>query len=346
MLIGCSMVRPLLVAGLIGLSSLPVSAQDVSDLVVEEGQGSVLAFLSGPLDTQHVAQLQQAILDHPTPDLFYLVLDSDGGDVEAGLALGRMMRDLGIYGAVPSDAECLSSCALALFGAQERILLGSVGLHRPYYWVSAGAAQPTATEIRAMYNEVEAYFEDMQVPRSVFEEMMRIEPENMRVFRRMGDRHEVDGIMPRNDPVYAERRANLEAARYGMDSTTYRVTMRKVKTLCQGEGTGAGEFIGIVACHMATFYGTDEMEAVIRLDEASRVCTIPEEDSEYAMIFYSVLLEDYFQLGRDEFFTRYLEAELNRYFFFDTLKEKRAKDACIRSIMSGERANNPVPVNP
>lgn len=333
---GRHVVRSALVAGLIGLSSLPVGAQGVIDLVVDEAQGGVLAFLSGPVDMRHVAQLQEAVLDHSWLDAFYLVLDSEGGDVEAGLALGRMMRDLGIYGAVPEDAECLSSCALALFGAQERILLGAVGLHRPYYWVSAGAAQPTGAEIQAMYDEVEVYLEEMQVPRGVFEEMMRIEPEDMRVFRRTGVGHEIDGIMPRNDPVYAERRANLEAARYDMDSTTYRAAMVDVDTRCQGEGTDAGETLGFFACQMATLYGTDEMEAMIRFEEASRVCAISDEEWQGAMIHYVVSLDSYFRLGRDEYFAQNPEGELNRYFFFATYEAQLAKDACFRAIMSGE----------
>lgn len=66
-------------------------------------------------------------------------LHSDGGDLEGGLALGRRFRSLGLSTVVatsavgtPAAGRCVSACALAFLGGNERTLaLGSTyGVHR------------------------------------------------------------------------------------------------------------------------------------------------------------------------------------------------------------------------
>lgn len=321
--------KSLLAAAILCLQSLPSWAQTASDLEVYEDDSGVLAFLSGPIEMHHVDQLREAIRDNPDVRPFYLVLDSEGGDVKAGIALGRMMRDLGIFGSVPEDAECLSSCAIALFGAEERILLGTIGLHRPYFWVGTGNAQPSGADIQNMYDEVKAYLAEMYVPQSVFEEMMRIEPEDMRFFRRSGSTHEIDSIMPRNDPVYAERRTNLQAARYGMDSVTYRSAMADVNARCHRSGGDPDmNALAFAICQTSVLFGIDESEAANRMQEASRTCAISEEAMQVAIIEYFVNLEDYFNGRRNEGW------DTNRFFFFATHKSQLEKDECFREIMS------------
>jgi hypothetical protein len=61
-----------------------------------------------------------------------LLLESPGGELEAGLALGRSVREEGMR--TVARYECASSCASIFLGGTERIIWGAraaIGLHQP-----------------------------------------------------------------------------------------------------------------------------------------------------------------------------------------------------------------------
>jgi hypothetical protein len=58
---------------------------------------------------------------------------SDGGDIDAGMALGRLLRRLGVFALVGKDDRCLSACVFAFMGGERRSVAGQLGIHRPYF---------------------------------------------------------------------------------------------------------------------------------------------------------------------------------------------------------------------
>jgi hypothetical protein len=77
----------------------------------------------------------KTLLDR-TPGVRIVYLDSPGGDLFAGLDLGRHLSALDIQAIVGSSSQCASACALAFLGARSRLILakpGSFGFHRQYY---------------------------------------------------------------------------------------------------------------------------------------------------------------------------------------------------------------------
>lgn len=69
-----------------------------------------------------------------------VILDSPGGDVEAGLAIGRTIRERGLATLVPIKYECVSACALAWLGGRIRYMSpkGAIGFHAAYYLGQGG----------------------------------------------------------------------------------------------------------------------------------------------------------------------------------------------------------------
>jgi hypothetical protein len=69
-----------------------------------------------------------------------VILDSPGGDVEAGLAIGRTIRERGLATLVPIKYECASACALAWLGGRVRYMSpkGAIGFHAAYYLGQGG----------------------------------------------------------------------------------------------------------------------------------------------------------------------------------------------------------------
>jgi len=112
---------PLLAAGLL----LFAPGRGAADSVVYQGE------ISADANRRFFAEVAQC---RPRQ----LVIDSPGGEVEAGIALGRWVFDLGLDLVV--DGECLSSCANYVFTAARRktVLAGSVvGWHGNYHHLAA-----------------------------------------------------------------------------------------------------------------------------------------------------------------------------------------------------------------
>ena len=56
-------------------------------------------------------------------------LSSDGGSLQAGLAIGRYLRRTGLATRVPPGAICASACAYAFIGGVFRVVDGRIGVH-------------------------------------------------------------------------------------------------------------------------------------------------------------------------------------------------------------------------
>jgi hypothetical protein len=74
--------------------------------------------------TERTTDLEQAIV----------LFDSPGGNVLAGISIGKTLRRKGFVSAVPAAAQCASACALAWLGGTERMMAedSRVGFHGAY----------------------------------------------------------------------------------------------------------------------------------------------------------------------------------------------------------------------
>ena len=60
-------------------------------------------------------------------------LASNGGDIDAGMELARMLRDRGIYTLVGRNDQCLSACVFVFMGGERRSVAGRLGLSMRAY---------------------------------------------------------------------------------------------------------------------------------------------------------------------------------------------------------------------
>jgi len=145
----------------------------------------------------------------------HFVLGSPGGDVIAGMTIGRWARARGASAEVLS--ECSSACVLILAGAVTRQVQrdGKIGIHRIHF----RQLQPSATygQVREKLSEVDKflseYLRDMDIPLSLMEEMKSVAPDQIRFLSRAElQRFRLVGT----DPAYQELVDAREAARWGM----------------------------------------------------------------------------------------------------------------------------------
>ncbi|WP_282024771.1 hypothetical protein [Limimaricola cinnabarinus] len=93
-------------------------------------------------------------------------LDSPGGSVADALAIGRMLRDLGIETRIAAGAVCLSACPYILAGgATRRVAEGAwVGVHQHYFDQNAALPAIFAIEdIQRGQGEVMGYLIEMGI---------------------------------------------------------------------------------------------------------------------------------------------------------------------------------------
>jgi hypothetical protein len=133
---------------------------------------------------------------------------SSGGEFDASMELGRVLRKLGVSTIVGRDDQCLSSCVFAFMGGDRRIAAGQIGIHRPYF-SSTRYVLDRRVQYRQLQKKLREYIEELDFPPSLYEEVMSVSSEAMRVLSPADlKRFYLDGMSPS-----AEEEADAESAR-------------------------------------------------------------------------------------------------------------------------------------
>ncbi|MDQ1302200.1 MAG: hypothetical protein QG595_183 [Pseudomonadota bacterium] len=157
-----------------------------------------------------------------------LRISSPGGDIKAAMALGRSIRKAQMT-VITVPPGCKSACVLLYAAGVERAPYGEVAIHRPYYLSSATSIRETGDRYRKLERDVKAYLREMNVSERLYDDMMRIPPEDMKSLTLS----ELESYgLGFEDPVSAEHAAGLEATRLGMTKLQYLAKLRSTKEEC------------------------------------------------------------------------------------------------------------------
>lgn len=180
------------------------------------------AFLAPYLDPDYLKSRPKPSNYNPDPDksVVTMSLNSEGGDVVAALELGRYLRLARATTALAKNSRCLSACVFLIAGAVHRLNLGgTIGIHRPYSdsteAISFQEMQRRSTRLR---NAVARYLRDMNIPNTLYEAMVRIPPETIKLLG--ADELESYGL-EQDDPVFAELQRQAEARAAGLSMREY-----------------------------------------------------------------------------------------------------------------------------
>lgn len=186
----------------------------------------------------------------------YFWLNSEGGDVEAAIAIGRELRRMRATALMWDKARCLSSCVFVLAGATVRMLFGQVGIHRPFALrTDQRPYDAVQRDQRRAAKLAKEYLEEMNVSPSLYDAMVTIPPEKVRLLSRT--ELQQFGITE-TDPVWQEvADANL-ARGYGLSKTEYLRRKGRVGVVCALElqrGKTFGDWDSYLACEDKVFRG-------------------------------------------------------------------------------------------
>jgi hypothetical protein len=105
---------------------------------------------------------------------------SNGGEVDAAMELGRLLRRLGVSTHVAAGDQCMSSCVFAFMGGDRRTVAGRIGIHRPYF-SSTREVPDRRVVYRQLQKKLQVYIDELDFPPSLYEAVMAVPPETMSV---------------------------------------------------------------------------------------------------------------------------------------------------------------------
>jgi hypothetical protein len=201
-------------------------------VVVWDEKQEGLVYLAGPITQDDVHILRQnPRIKRGQP--IVVELNSSGGDWNAALEIGRELRKSRSFASVDSGRKCMSACVLILAGAVSRGMSDSaqVGIHRPY---SLSNEQVSFEEAQRRYRALESrtrdFLREMNIPDALFDAMVRIPAENMRVL----SFYELEQFgLYGSDPVQAEIEDAREARKYGLSRQDYLARKRFADDKCR-----------------------------------------------------------------------------------------------------------------
>lgn len=105
---------------------------------------------------------------------------SNGGEVDAAMELGRILRKLGVTAVVAKGDQCLSSCVFAFMGGDRRTVAGQIGIHRPYF-ASTREVPDRRLHYRQLQKKLQEFIEELDFPPSFYEAVMAVPPQSVSI---------------------------------------------------------------------------------------------------------------------------------------------------------------------
>ncbi len=261
---------------------ISLSAQaDVSLHPLVSGERDAL-WISGQISPNDPAALKKHLQRH-----HIVLLDSPGGDVHAAIELGRILRRMSNTAVVYPEKVCASACVFVLAGAVDKMIYGKVGIHRPYQpndkIVSPDQQKRFYLQIE---NEVKEYLDDMNVNPSLWDDMIRISPANIKILK--DDELERYGLSG-TDPYIEEARRTDEANSLRISKQELLMRRARMENECNKyikKGLRAPN-VEYGICATSIHYGISMAEYKRRAAKAVRECGL-KGTIEYARCFDTI----------------------------------------------------------
>jgi hypothetical protein len=159
-------------------AAYPRSREDGTQIPAEEVQ----VFLQGQISWEDVyaAKVMENLIKRGRQKIAGNVvsLAGNGGEVDAAMELGRLLRKLGVSTVVPQGEQCMSSCVFAFMGGDRRTVAGRIGIHRPYFSSTRKVADRRAY-YRQLQKKLREYIDELDFPPSLYEAVMAVPPESV-----------------------------------------------------------------------------------------------------------------------------------------------------------------------
>ena len=207
------------------LFGIAPSARSASVTLLSDPRDVVL--VNGVIETADVAKIDGILSSlKGTPALW---INSDGGDLEAAIAIGRLLRKT--EAVVTVQGRCASACVFILAGGVTRSAMqGVVVIHRPFLTKDLPGGTGYDESYKRAAQMIRSYLAEMNIPAELGDRMLTIPPdEGVTLTKEELDRYT---LLIAQDPAYEQKLAANEAHRWGISLTEQRRRQAIQKTIC------------------------------------------------------------------------------------------------------------------
>lgn len=253
-------------------------ANAIVSFLTPDDPGGCWYIISGEITSMDVNQVKTIVQSKcaPGPDSFYGIskamfsLNSSGGDIYAAMEIGKLIRKARATCEMSPKDKCYSACVFVLAGAVGRIVGGEVGIHRPFStYVGNRDYQNTQNEYRRMETAIRAYLKEMNLPDQLFEAMVRVPPEEIRI---LSDAELEAFGLSGTDPVEQDTEDAMDASYYGISKAE---SIRRRASVNKGCPISSfkGQLQALVDCKDAYMFGLDVPTYKARRARVKSVCS-------------------------------------------------------------------------
>ena len=188
-------------------------------------------WVDGRIGPDDVAQFKLSLEKFGGKQNLSLFLNSEGGDIATAIEIGRLVRRWQTSDVVVSlNSKCFSACVFVLAGGLNRVVHGKVGIHRPYSTTTdSHTYEATQKTFRDLEQSAKSFFKDMNVPTSLYDEMIGVPPQKLRV---LTEQELVRFGIGQADPAYQDNLDAKSARAYGLDKVEYLGRKERADRIC------------------------------------------------------------------------------------------------------------------
>jgi hypothetical protein len=209
------------------VSCFAIYKNNLCDLIIE---------LTGEITATSTERIQ-SILDASKTRTNWLlkqvVIDSPGGNVDASMAIGKLLRENRFSITVPKGGQCASACVLIFAGAVRRTAFGKIGIHRPYFNRGVNSVPVSPEKVQGGYaemlNGMRAFLRAMNVSEGLADDMLKVAPAEIRYLNQEDLNNYGLSFV---DPVEQETIDLEDARKLGLDRGEYVRRQAIQKTKC------------------------------------------------------------------------------------------------------------------
>jgi hypothetical protein len=257
-------------------------------------KGCGVVTLSGEIDSQTPTLLQHSVDNcrrHRTP---VLDLDSPGGDLDAAMQAGRIVRTWQGITDVPKGAQCASACVFVLLGGVQRLVEGTIGLHRPYSTDMTSSSDEAAKKYRSMRAKVLSYLQEMNIPDRLLDAMNAVGPQRIRWLSGSKNEKELEELwIQGRDPVWEDLALSRKAQELNISNEEL-IKRAQLAQACE-VFLKKGDSGRYSECHDAMIDGGISMQEFLRRSQlAQKQCEVfrkKGDDEKYFDCRYTIIEE-------------------------------------------------------
>jgi len=183
-------------------------------------------------------------------------VNSNGGDLDAAIDTGKLIRRHGARTRVSEQARCASACVMLFIGGVSRDASGAIGMHRFYSTRPPRSEREAQTYYRDINGRIRQHLDDMNIPERLMHVMNSTPPGQVHWLTGERDRAMLRELhVAGEDPVWADQRDAATAARMGISIQEYYGRQQRSHALCDLERATAANARERARCRFEVLEG-------------------------------------------------------------------------------------------